>query len=101
MTGECSFLSPPTSISVRSAYVQKNICKVDMKDDNKNDDENIRHKREEKEEGEEKEGGEGEGEGKQQTIKEKNQYISDPPGADLILVGRVDGTVDLYQVQIP
>lgn len=97
MTGEYSFLSPPTSISVRSAYVQKNICKVNMKDNNKNDEENIRHKREEKEEEEVKEE---EGEGKQQTVEEKNENRLDPPGADLILVGRVDGTVDLYQVQI-
>ena len=100
-------MSPPTSISVRPAYVQKDICEVNMKDDKKNeeeneyknDEENIRHKSEEKEE-EEKERGGG-GEGKQQTVKEKNQNSLNTPGADLILVGRVDGTVDLYQVQIP
>jgi hypothetical protein len=101
-------LSPPTSISVRSAYGQKNTFKIDSKvkgksgeekEENKDDNENsVRHEDEEKNEGEREEGT---GEEKQQNKKEININISDSLQADLVLVGRVDGTVDLYQVQIP
>lgn len=76
----------------------KDNNKNEEENEHKNNEENIRHKSEEKEK--EGEGG-GEGEGKEQTVKEMKQNSIDTPGADLILVGRVDGTVDLYQVQIP
>ena len=108
VTGDCSFLSPPTSISVRSAYGHKRTFKIDSKvrgksgkekEENKDDNDiNVRHEDEEKNGGEREEGT---GEEKQQNKKEININFSDSLQADLILVGRVDGTVDLYQVQIP
>jgi hypothetical protein len=101
-------LSPSTSISVRSAYAQKNTFIIDSKakrksgeekEENKDDNgTSVRHEDEEKN-GEEEE--EGTGEEKQQNKKEVNVNLSDSLKADLVLVGRVDGTVDLYQVQIP
>ena len=100
-------MSPPTSISVRSAYGQKNSFKIDLKVQCKNevkekedkvdndDDNNFRHEDEEKNGGEREEGT---GEEKQQNKKEINDNCRDSLKADLVLVGRVDGTVDLYKV---
>ena len=93
---EIKFFSRVTCISVRSTYKIKN------KQNNNNEKENLEYKETEKEENTY-------GEEKSNEIKkkmyDKNENVESlgprSQAADLFLVGREDGTLDLFQVNIP
>ena len=93
---EIKFFSRVTCISVRSTYKIKN------KQTNNNENENLEYKEAEKEENTYDEEKSNENKKK---LYDKNESVESlgprSQAADLFLVGREDGTLDLFQVKIP
>ena len=93
---EIKFFSRVTCISVRSTYKIKN------KQNNNNENENLEYKEAEKEENTYDEEKSNENKKK---LYDKNESVESlgprSQAADLFLVGREDGTLDLFQVKIP
>ena len=93
---EIKFFSRVTCISVRSSYKIKNIL------NNRSEKENLEYKETEKEENIDEEEKNNEN---RKKLNGQNQSVESlgprSQAADLFLVGREDGTLDLFQVKIP